>query len=101
MCGSHAPPFKPAPPSSFSRCLFQDDTAITGQVFSCGLTLEEVSAYTVDSSGNRAFVTSDALDHLRKVCCPHPSPGESPLAGSRDGIHMTSFLCCGRRFAER
>jgi hypothetical protein len=45
----------------------QDAESVAGEVFACGLTLEEISAYTVDSNNKRTFVSRQALDHLRKV----------------------------------
>lgn len=45
----------------------QDDTSNPGVPFACGLTLEKLSAHTVDEDGNQAFVKDNPLTLLRKV----------------------------------
>lgn len=45
----------------------QDDTSNPGVPFACGLTLEKLSAHTVDEAGNQAFVKDNPLSLLRKV----------------------------------
>jgi len=45
---------------------YEDSAACPGETFACGLTLEEVSAFTVDDQGQRTFVSKNALEHLRK-----------------------------------
>eukprot|EP00191_Tetraselmis_sp_GSL018_P013894 CAMPEP_0177583080 /NCGR_PEP_ID=MMETSP0419_2-20121207/3118_1 /TAXON_ID=582737 /ORGANISM="Tetraselmis sp., Strain GSL018" /LENGTH=318 /DNA_ID=CAMNT_0019072421 /DNA_START=140 /DNA_END=1093 /DNA_ORIENTATION=+ len=45
---------------------YEDPDSVPGQLFACGLTLQEVSANTVDSKGEKAFVVKNALEHLRK-----------------------------------
>ena len=45
----------------------QDDTSNPGVPFACGLTLEKLSAHTVDEGGNEAFVKDNPLSLLRKV----------------------------------
>ena len=52
----------------------QDDVSYPGKPFAVGLTLEALSAHTVDESGKEAFVTQNPLKLLRKVgllceCC--------------------------------
>ncbi len=51
----------------------QDDTSNPGVPFACGLTLEKLSAHTVDEEGNEAFVKDNPLSLLRKVtiACKH------------------------------
>lgn len=39
----------------------------TGHPFAAGVTLEKLSAVTVDDSGKETFVTGGALDHIQKV----------------------------------
>lgn len=51
----------------YSVCL-QDDVSNPGVPFACGLTLEKLSAHTVDEEGNEAFVKDNPLALLRKVC---------------------------------
>ncbi len=46
---------------------YQDDTSNPGVPFACGLTLEKLSAHTVDEEGNEAFVKDNPLSLLRKV----------------------------------
>ena len=46
----------------------QDDISNPGVPFACGLTLEKLSAHTVDEDGNEAFVKDNPLSLLRKVC---------------------------------
>jgi len=45
----------------------QDDVSYPGKPFAVGLTLEALSAHTVDESGKEAFVTQNPLKLLRKV----------------------------------
>ena len=45
----------------------QDDVSNPGVPFACGLTLEKLSAHTVDEDGNEAFVKDNPLSLLRKV----------------------------------
>ena len=45
----------------------QDDTSNPGMPFACGLTLEKLSAHTIDEDGNQAFVKDNPLAMLRKV----------------------------------
>lgn len=45
----------------------QDDVSNPGVPFACGLTLEKLSAHTVDEAGNEAFVKDNPLSLLRKV----------------------------------
>lgn len=49
---------------------FQDDVSYPGKPFAVGLTLEALSAHTVDESGKEAFVTQNPLKLLRKVRQP-------------------------------
>ena len=46
---------------------YQDDTSNPGVPFACGLTLEKLSAHTVNEEGNEAFVKDNPLSLLRKV----------------------------------
>ena len=66
----------------------QDDTSNPGVPFACGLTLEKLSAHTVDEDGNQAFVKDNPLALLRKV------PQLTHLADSllKDLHHALS--CC-------
>ncbi len=48
----------------------QDDVSYPGKPFAVGLTLEALSAHTVDESGKEAFVTQNPLKLLRKVMSP-------------------------------
>ena len=52
---------------SASGTLLQDDVSNPGVPFACGLTLEKLSAHTVDEDGNDAFVKDNPLSLLRKV----------------------------------
>ena len=52
--------------NKFSCCV-QDDVSYPGKAFAVGLTLEALSAHTVDESGKEAFVTQNPLKLLRKV----------------------------------
>lgn len=45
----------------------QDAVSNPGVPFACGLTLEKLSAHTVDEEGNEAFVKDNPLSLLRKV----------------------------------
>ena len=45
----------------------QDDVSYPGAPFAVGLTLEALSAHTVDESGKEAFVTQNPVNLLRKV----------------------------------
>ena len=47
--------------------MLQDDTSSPGQVFACGLTLEKLSAHTVDENFQEAFIKDNPLELLRKV----------------------------------
>lgn len=47
----------------------QDDVSNEAQPFAVGLTLEKLSAHTVDKDGKTAFVTTNPMELLRKV--PH------------------------------
>jgi vacuolar protein sorting-associated protein 13A/C len=49
----------------------QDNVSYPGKPFAVGLTLEALSAHTVDESGKEAFVTQNPLKLLRKVCIVH------------------------------
>ena len=49
----------------------QDDVSYPGKPFAVGLTLEALSAHTVDESGKEAFVTQNPLKLLRKVWVTH------------------------------
>jgi len=42
-----------------------------GHPFCSGVTLATLAAVTIDESGHETFVTSGALERLRKVCIPH------------------------------
>lgn len=42
-----------------------------GHPFAAGITLERLSAMTVDENGRETFVTGGALDHIQKVPCCH------------------------------
>ncbi len=46
---------------------YQDDASNPGVPFACGLTLEKLSAHTVNEEGNEAFVKDNPLSLLRKV----------------------------------
>ncbi len=46
---------------------YQDDASNPGVPFACGLTLEKLSAHTVNEEGNEAFVKDNPLFLLRKV----------------------------------
>lgn len=48
-------------------CAGQDDYSNPGTPFAVGLTLESLSAHTVDEAGKEAFITQDPLKLLRKV----------------------------------
>lgn len=48
----------------------QDDSSNPGKPFACGLTLEKLSAHTIDEDGNQAFVKDNPLSMLRKVISP-------------------------------
>lgn len=39
-----------------------------GMPLAAGLTIESLSSHTVDEKGNKAFVTHNPLELLRKVC---------------------------------
>ena len=56
--------------NKFSCCV-QDDVSYPGKPFAVGLTLEALSAHTVDESGKEAFVTQNPLKLLRKVWITH------------------------------
>ncbi|GKU95670.1 hypothetical protein SLEP1_g9001 [Rubroshorea leprosula] len=45
---------------------YEDFESNPGHPFASGLTLEKLSAVTVDDSGKEAFVTGGALDHIQK-----------------------------------
>ena len=47
--------------------MLQDDVSNSGQPFAVGLTLEKLTAHTVDEEGKKAFVTHNPMDMLRKV----------------------------------
>ncbi|KAL3132003.1 hypothetical protein ABBQ32_008624 [Trebouxia sp. C0010 RCD-2024] len=46
---------------------YEDDVSNPGVPFACGLTLEKLSAHTVDEDGNEAFVKDNPLSLLRKA----------------------------------
>ncbi len=46
----------------------QDDVSNPGHSFAAGVTLERISAHTVDAQGKPTFVTHNPLELLRKVC---------------------------------
>ena len=51
--------------------MLQDDVRNSGQPFAVGLTLEKLTAHTVDEEGKKTFVTHNPMDMLRKVMsCP-------------------------------
>lgn len=56
--------------------MMQDDVSYPGKPFAVGLTLEALSAHTVDESGKEAFVTQNPLKLLRKVRPPLSHPAE-------------------------
>lgn len=62
----------------------QDDTSNPGVPFACGLTLEKLSAHTVDEDGNQAFVKDNPLALLRKV---------SQLTHSADNTAQSPASC--------
>lgn len=39
-----------------------------GHPFAAGVTLDKLSAFTVDNNGNETFVTGGSLDNIQKVC---------------------------------
>ena len=45
----------------------QDDISNPGTTLACGFTLERLEAHTVDEAGNKAFVSHNPLENLRKV----------------------------------
>ena len=45
----------------------QDNTSVPGMPLAAGLTIESLSSHTVDEKGNKAFVTHNPLELLRKV----------------------------------
>lgn len=45
---------------------YEDGITRPGHVFSCGFTLKQLSAFTVDGQGNKAFIASKVMDALRK-----------------------------------
>lgn len=46
---------------------YEDTESHTGHPFSIGVTLAELAAFTIDDEGKETFVTSGALDRLRKA----------------------------------
>lgn len=46
---------------------YEDDVTDPGHPFACGVTLEQLSASTVDENGEEAFVTTSPLSILRKA----------------------------------
>lgn len=42
-----------------------------GHPFAAGITLERLSAVTVDENGKETFVTGGAVDRIQKVPCYH------------------------------
>ena len=51
----------------FNLCLNLLFSSNPGHPFSAGITLEKLSAVTVDDSGKETFVTGGALDRIQKV----------------------------------
>ncbi|KAL9231233.1 hypothetical protein vseg_006486 [Gypsophila vaccaria] len=45
---------------------YEDSESNTGHPFAAGVTLENLSAFTVDDNGNETFLTGGALDHIQK-----------------------------------
>lgn len=45
---------------------YEDPYTRPGHVFACGFTLQKLSAFTVDEIGKKTFVSSNAMDVLRK-----------------------------------
>ena len=54
---------------SNARCIvgMQDDVSNPGVPFACGLTLEKLSAHTVNEAGKEIFVKDNPLSLMRKV----------------------------------
>ncbi|KAM1034247.1 hypothetical protein ACFX2J_037492 [Malus domestica] len=50
---------------------YEDIESNPGHPFAAGITLESLSAMTVDSNGNETFVTGGALDCIQKVLFHH------------------------------
>ena len=48
----------------------QDNVSVPGMPLAAGLTIESLTSHTVDEKGNKAFVTHNPLELLRKVCTP-------------------------------
>ncbi|KAK9858457.1 hypothetical protein WJX84_002370 [Apatococcus fuscideae] len=46
---------------------FEDNTSVPGMPLAAGLTIESLSSHTVDEKGNKAFVTHNPLELLRKA----------------------------------
>lgn len=45
---------------------YEDAQTRPNQIFACGFTLQQLSAFTVDESGDQAFVPANQMDDLRK-----------------------------------
>eukprot|EP00967_Tisochrysis_lutea_P112078 scaffold176735_cov22-Tisochrysis_lutea.AAC.3 len=73
-------------------CRYEDDGwAWAGHRLAVGVLLGRVAAHTVDEQGKPAFVTSNVLLLLRKVCAAAATPGFGRDTGMDKGW-LTSVL---------